>query len=119
MAQPAVVRCRILVGHQEATTLDRFARLWRLLPGPALGAGLGYLLWLPRDAAACRLYRTAQATPTGPLRVDTGNHWACTNLLGLDMWGSIDGGRLAPIAGALALAIIGLLLSATHLARTE
>ncbi len=99
--------------------LGPIARLWRWLPGPALGAALGYILWLPRDAAACRLYRTAQATPTGPLRVDTGNHWACTNLLGLDMWGSIDGGRLAPISGALALALIGLLLNATYRARTE
>ena len=91
---------------------DQLTRLWRWLPGPVLGAALGYILWLPRDAAGCRLYHAGQAMPTG-------DHWACTNLLGLDMWDSIDGGRLAPISGALALALIGLLLNATYRARTE
>ncbi len=92
---------------------DRLAHLWRWLPGPVLGAALGYILWLPRDAAGCRLYRTGQAPPTG------GDPWACTNLLGLDMWGSIDGGRLTPFVAALALALLGLLLNATFLERTE
>ena len=92
--------------------LDVIARLWRWLPGPVLGAALGYILWLPRDTAGCRLYRAGQATPTAA-------EWACTNLLGLDMWGSIDGGRLTPLVAALALGLLGLLLNVTYLARTE
>jgi hypothetical protein len=98
---------------------DRSALLWRWLPGAVLGAALGYILWLPQDAAGCRLYRAGQAPPTGYLRVETGDHWACTNLLGLDMWGSIDGGRLTPFVAALAVGLVGLLLNATYLERTE
>ena len=98
---------------------DRLAHLWRWLLSPVLGAALGYILWLPQDAAGCRLHRAGQATPTGYLRVETGDHWTCTNLLGLDMWGSIDGGRLTPFVAALALGLLGLLLNATFLERTE
>ena len=99
--------------------VERVLHLWRAVRGALLGAALGYLLWRPQDAAGCAVYRAGQATPTGALRVETGDRWACTNLLGLDMWGSIDGGRLTPFVAALALALVGLLVNAAYRARTE
>ena len=99
--------------------VERVVRLWPAARAALLVVGVGCLLCRPQDADGCAVYRAGQATPTGALRVETGDRWACTNLLGLDMWGSIDGGRLTPFVAALALALVGLLVNAAYRARTE
>ena len=91
--------------------IGRGGLLWPYLIGLALGLVTGYALWQPEDAVDCRLHRAAEAAPAGLVRVEPGDPRACLNLLGWDMWGTVDGGRLTPLVAAAALGLAGLLVA--------